>query len=72
MYPDYTAEMVASLEQSLQAAGTDPAAIDSEVSKTRSYFTTANQARYSFVGNLMSGLIFSLLSSVIVSLRGKD
>ena len=60
-YPDYVSELLAALEEKMRLGDIPQDKIDEKIAERRQYYRTSVQSIYSFAGNLITGLAFTLL-----------
>ncbi|MDW3194294.1 MAG: DUF4199 domain-containing protein [Cytophagales bacterium] len=66
IYPDYSNEMSAVVTEKLSNQGLDSVELQDKVKEQTKYYSTSIQAQFSFVGNLITGLAFTLILSLFL------
>jgi hypothetical protein len=63
LYPDYVTEMLSSMQTKMQNLSLEPEKIQQKLAEKKEYYSTSVQSFYSFIGNLITGISFTLLLS---------
>ena len=63
LYPDYVPETLEALKIKMESANVPKGMIDEKLLERETYYTTSTQSFYSFIGNLITGIAFTLLLS---------
>ncbi len=71
MYPDYGEDMRKVITEKLSNKNLNPGEIATKVEEQTKYYSTAMQAQFSFVGNLITGLAFTLILSLFLKSKNK-
>lgn len=66
MYPDYNSDMTSVLTEKLSQQNLNEVEISAKINEQTKYYSTALQAQFSFVGNLITGTAFSLILSLFL------
>ena len=66
MYSDYNADMTEVLTDKLSKQNLSTTELKSKIEEQTKYYSTAMQAQFAFVGNLITGLAFSLVLSLFL------
>ncbi|SIQ32756.1 DUF4199 domain-containing protein [Maribacter ulvicola] len=66
IYPNYNADMTVILTEKLSNQNLREAEMIEKINEQTKYYSTAMQAQFSFVGNLITGIAFSLLLSLFL------
>ena len=62
-YPEYVPELISALREKMELENVALEKIEEKLTERRAYYRTLNQALYSFIGNLITGIAFTLLLS---------
>ncbi len=71
VYPDYGSDMETVIVEKLTNQNLESAEITAKVEEQTKYYSTLIQAQFSFVGNLISGLAFTLILSLFLKSKNK-
>jgi predicted membrane protein len=71
LYPDYLANMLSSLQTKMQNLNIEPGKLQQKLAEKKEYYSTSVQSFYSFVGNLITGISFTLLLSFFLKSNSK-
>ena len=66
IYPDYNADMATVLTEKLTNQNLSEIERTEKINEQTKYYSTAMQAQFSFVGNLITGIAFSLILSLFL------
>ena len=69
MYPDYVVDMKKVLIEKLSSQDLSTEEISNKVLEQTKYYSTNMQAQFSFIGNLITGIAFTLLLSLILKTK---
>ncbi|NER15367.1 DUF4199 family protein [Leptobacterium flavescens] len=69
IYPSYNPEMTEVITAKMEALQLSTEEIREKVEEQTKYYSTSVQAKFSFVGNLITGLAFSVLISLFLKTR---
>ncbi len=61
IYPNYNTDMITVLTEKLSNQNLSEAEIIEKINEQTKYYSTAMQAQFSFVGNLITGITFSII-----------
>ena len=64
--PDYNKDMTDILTEKLSSQNLNPVEIEAKIKEQTQYYSTAMQAQFAFVGNLLTGLAFTLILSLFL------
>ncbi|WP_085296753.1 DUF4199 domain-containing protein [Cognaticolwellia mytili] len=70
IYPEYNSDMIKVITEKLSTTNLSEEEIGAKINEHKKYYSTQIQAQFSFVGNLITGLAFSLILSLF--LKSKD
>ncbi len=71
LYPNYVTEMLDSLQTKMQISNVDSVIIEEKLAEKKEYYSTSVQSFYSFIGNLITGISFTLLLSFFLKSNSK-
>jgi predicted membrane protein len=71
LYPNYVTDMLNSLQAKMQSLNIDPEKLQQKLAEKKEYYSTSTQSSYSFIGNLITGISFTLLLSFILKSNKK-
>lgn len=71
LYPNYVSEMLSSLKIKMQSLNIEPLKIQQKLAEKKEYYNTSMQSFYSFIGNLITGISFTLLLSFFLKSNSK-
>lgn len=71
LYPNYVTEMLSSLQIKMQNLNLEPQKIEQKLAEKKAYYSTSVQSFYSFIGNLITGISFTLLLSFFLKSNSK-
>ncbi|MCF8321897.1 MAG: DUF4199 domain-containing protein [Flavobacterium sp.] len=63
LYPNYVTDMLTSLQTKMQSINVEPEKLQQKLAEKKEYYSTSVQSFYSFIGNLITGISFTLLLS---------
>ncbi|WP_343488432.1 DUF4199 domain-containing protein [Allomuricauda sp. d1] len=63
LYPTYVAETIDALKIKMEITGVPEDKLNEKLEERKAYLSTSSQSLYSFVGNLITGVAFTLLLS---------
>lgn len=66
IYPDYNTDMTTILTEKLSKQHLGDLEVIEKINEQTKYYSTAIQAQFSFVGNLITGIAFSLILSLFL------
>ncbi len=66
LYPQFTADVIAVLNEKLSRQNLTPPEIQQKVQEQTRYYSTGMQAQFTFVGNLITGIAFTLILSLFL------
>ena len=66
IYPNYNADMTTILMEKLSEQNLNNTEISEKINEQTKYYSTAMQAQFSFVGNLITGIAFTLILSLFL------
>lgn len=66
LYPNYNTDMTIVLNEKLSNQNLSEQEITEKINEQTTYYSTAMQAQFAFVGNLMTGIAFSLILSLFL------
>ena len=66
MYPDYVESMQKVLTEKMSDQNLNAAEMELKINEQTKYYSTGMQAQFSFVGNLITGLAFTLILSLFL------
>lgn len=69
LYPDYVSELLSAMKEKMTLLGIPNEKIELKLAEKQSYYSTYVQAGYSFIGNLITGLAFTLLLSFFLKTK---
>lgn len=72
LYPDYVAETLRSLKLRMESLNIPEEKINEKLLEKKEYYRTEVQSFYSFVGNLITGVAFTLLFSFFLKSSQKN
>ena len=72
LYPSYVTETIDALRLKMEAAGVTSDKINVKLEEKMTYLSTATQSFYSFTGNLITGIAFTLLLSFFLKSGTKN
>ncbi len=72
IYPDYGLEMAKVVSDKLESASAGPEEVAEKIAEQTKYYSTGVQAQFSFVGNLITGMAFSVLLGLFLKTRKGD
>jgi len=72
MYPNYVAETIEALQIQMERIGVPVDKMNAELEEKKAYYSTATQSFFSFVGNLITGIAFTLLLSFFLKSNKKN
>jgi len=71
LYPNYVTEMLSSLQTKMQGLNIEPEKVQQKLAEKKEYYSTYVQSFYSFIGNLITGISFTLLLSFFLKSNSK-
>ncbi|MEO9871205.1 DUF4199 domain-containing protein [Ekhidna sp.] len=71
LYPDYVSETLNATKMKMQEANVSAEKLEIKLLEKKKYYSTSVQSFYSFVGNLITGLAFTLLLSFFLKSNKK-
>jgi hypothetical protein len=63
--------MLSSLQTKMQSMNVEPERLQQKLAEKKEYYSTSVQSFYSFIGNLITGISFTLLLSFILKSKSK-
>ena len=61
LYPDYVNDLLLALKEKMHTGGIPSEKIEGKLAEKRDYYSTITQSTYSFIGNFITGMAFTLL-----------
>ena len=71
LYPDYATETLDALQVQMERIGVPADKIKAKLEEKKAYYSTSTQSSFSFVGNLITGVAFTLLLSFFLKSNKK-
>ena len=71
LYPGYVTDILNSLQTKMQKLNIEPENLQQKLAEKREYYSTSVQCFYSFIGNLITGISFTLLLSFFLKSNSK-
>lgn len=71
LYTDYVSETLEALRTQMQSANVPTAKLQAKLAEKEEYYSTATQSFFSFVGNLITGITFTLLLSFFLKSKNR-
>jgi len=71
LYPEYVNDLFLAMEEKMNLLGIPKEKIDEKLAEKMSYYGTTTQSGYSFVGNFITGIAFTLLLSFFLKTNKK-
>lgn len=71
LYPNYVSEMLSSLQTKMQSLNIEPEKLQQKLVEKKEYYSTSVQSFYAFIGNLITGISFTLLLSFFLKSNSK-
>lgn len=71
LYPNYVTDTLSSMQTKMQRLNIEPEKIQQKLSEKKEYYNTSVQSFYSFIGNLITGISFTLLLSFFLKSNSK-
>ena len=71
LYPNYVTDILSSLQAKMQSLNIEPEKLQQKLAEKKQYYGTSVQSFYSFVGNLITGISFTLLLSFFLKSNSK-
>ncbi len=68
-YPKYNQEMIEIVSHKMQSTQLTSLEVEKKVVEQAKYYSTSVQAQFSFVGNLLTGIVFTLLLTLFLRTR---
>ncbi|NAS11851.1 DUF4199 domain-containing protein [Poritiphilus flavus] len=72
LYPSYVIETLEALRLKMETAGVKADMLNAKLEEKAAYLSTSTQSFYAFVGNLITGLAFTLLLSFFLKSNTKN
>ncbi len=66
LYPDYVNELLSAMQEKMNLLGIPKEKIDEKLAEKMKYYSTSTQSFFSFIGNFITGVAFTLLLSFFV------
>lgn len=63
LYPNYVTETIDALRLKMESVGVPADKLNAKLEEKKAYFSTSKQSMFSFTGNLITGIAFTLLLS---------
>jgi hypothetical protein len=71
IYPEYNQQMAEIITSKMKNSNLNPVEISGKVAEQTQYYSTWVQAKFAFVGNLITGIAFSVLLSLFLKTKNK-
>lgn len=72
LYPEYVNELLTAMKEKMNLSGVSKERIDEKVNEKISYYSTTTQSGYSFIGNFITGMAFTLLLGFFLKTNKKQ
>lgn len=71
VYPTYVTEVIEALKLKMESTGVSSDKLYAKLAEKEAYYSTASQSLFSFIGNLITGIAFTLLLSFFLKSNAK-
>ncbi len=71
LYPNYVNELISAMKEKMNLLGIPKEKIDQKLAEKINYYSTTSQGIFSFIGNLITGIAFTLLLSFFTKTNKK-
>ncbi|MCE7994717.1 MAG: DUF4199 domain-containing protein [Roseivirga sp.] len=71
VYPSYNDDMVVVVTKKMQESGLHASELQEKVMEQKKYYSTAVQAQFAFIGNLITGLAFTTLLGLFLKTKSR-